>query len=210
MTGARLAAIASVLLAGCASLPPPATIDPVAAAAAQQARATALGLAGGDCAAPDWALSGRVALANGREGGSGRLEWAQAAGHLRLLLTAPVTRQGWQLDVDAAGATLSGLEGGPRSGTDAARLLRDATGWDIPLAALGCWLRAVAAPASVGPAVLAYGPHQLPVRLEQGGWVVEYDGWAVDAASGQSLPTRVEARRGDDRVRLVVDRWGRE
>ena len=139
-----MAALACLLLAGCRTIAPPP--DSTAAAAAQQARATTLGLANGDCAAPGWALAGRVALSNGRDGGSGQLEWTQGGGRTHLLLSAPITRQSWMLDVDPrGGATLQGLPEGSLGGDDAAQLVRDATGWDIPVAALGCWLRGVAA-----------------------------------------------------------------
>lgn len=210
----RLASVAlAMLLAGCASLPPsaPGRGDAVAGDAAQRVRAEALGLADADCAAPDWTMAGRVALSNGKQGGSGRIEWTQGAGSSRLLLTAPVTRQGWQLDVDGAGATLEGLPGGPLHDEDAARLLRDATGWEIPVAALGCWLRAAAADtARFGPARIDYGMDLLPRRIEQGGWSVAYDGWKPDPSSALPMPARIDAQRGSDRVRLVVDRWGPE
>lgn len=202
------AALLVILLAGCASLPSPTPSgDSAAGDAAQRQRMAALGLADADCATPAWALVGRVALSNGRQGGSGRIEWTQAAGAVHLQLSAPVTRQSWVLDVDAGGAMLQGVGEGRLHDPDPTRLLRDATGWDIPVAALGCWVRGAAAPASgLGPARIAYGLDLLPRRIEQGGWTVEYDGWQA-ATGGLPLPGKVEARRGDDRVRLVVDRW---
>lgn len=205
-------ALLALALAGCASLVPPEAVGDVAAGdVAQRARVAALGLADGDCAAPDWAMAGRVALANGRQGGSGRIEWAQAAGVQRLQLSAPVTRQSWVLEVDAAGAVLQGITDAPLRGVDAARLLRETTGWDIPVAALGCWVRgAAAAAAALGPARIAYRADLLPRRIEQGGWTVDYDGWSTGVAGALPLPGRIEARRGGDRVRLVVDRWGAE
>lgn len=209
-------ALAWVALAGCQGMAPrpAAPPDPAAAAAAQQSRAAALGLADGDCAAPAWAMTGRVALSNGRDGGSGQLEWTQGAGSTHLLLSAPITRQNWMLDVDARGATLQGVPDGPLRGDDAARLLREATGWDIPVAALGCWLRAVAAAplrfgaARIEAARIEYGADLLPLRIEQGGWTVDFSGWKPDPFSQLPMPSRINAQRGDDRVRLVVDRWG--
>ena len=106
--------------------------DPVAAAAAQQSRAEALGLAAGDCGAPGWTMTGRVALSNGKDGGSGQLEWTQGGGNLHLLLSAPITRQNWILDVDAQGATLHGVANGPLHGDDAARLEPDPHRLDEP------------------------------------------------------------------------------
>lgn len=201
----------AMLLAGCATLPPPARpqVDAGAAEAAQRERVQALGLAAGDCAAPAWTLEGRVALSNGRQGGSGRMVWTQAAGVQRIELSAPITRQSWELEIAAAGATLRGVASEPLRDPDAARLLHGATGWDIPVAALGCWVRGAAAPA-LGVPVIDYGPDLLPRRIAQAGWTVEYTGWLPGTALMPALPARIEVRRGDDRVRLVVDRWEAE
>lgn len=212
----RLAcAVLGVLLAGCQALAPKAVPAPAADAeaanAAQRLRADALGLASGDCAVPVWSMAGRVALSNGKQGGSGRIEWLQGAGSVHLQLSAPVTRQGWVLDADSQGAVLQGLPDGSRRNMDAARLLRDATGWDIPISALGCWLRAAAADtARFGPARIEYGADLLPRRIEQAGWVIDFDGWKPAPVALIPMPSRIDAQRGSDRVRLIVDRWGEE
>ena len=214
MRQALAIALACTALAGCQTMAPQPAVAPdrAAAEAAQQARASALGLASGDCAAPGWVMAGRVALSNGRRGGSGQLEWTQGAGTLHMLLSAPITRQTWVLDVDTrSGATLQGLADGPLRGDDASQLLRNATGWDIPVAALGCWLRGVAAAeAALGAARTDFGADLLPSRIEQGGWIVDYSGWKPDPFSRLPMPSRINAQRGEDRVRLVVDRWGLE
>lgn len=204
----------TTLLSGCASLAPPLLrpVDQAVADAAQRERAQALGLAEGDCAAPGWAMAGRVALSNGRQGGSGRIEWVQGAGGTHLQLSAPVTRQSWVLDVAADGvATLQGVADAPLRDSDAARLLRETTGWDIPVSALGCWLRAVAADAGrFGSAQTDYAADLLPRRIEQGDWTIDYADWQPDPFSRLPMPARIEARRGSNRVRLVIDRWGLE
>ena len=212
-----LAALGMAVLAGCAGVPVarPAAPGQVVGtdadspqAMAQRQRIERLGLADGDCSAPAWALTGRVALSNGKDGGSGRITWSQAAGEARIELTAPVTRQGWALDVDADGATLQGVPGGPVHGADAAALLRERTGWDIPVAGLGCWVRgAWASEAAFGLATVGYGEDGRVQRIEQAGWTIDYADWKPDAASGADLPARITALRNTDRVRLVVDRW---
>ncbi len=200
------------LLSGCATLPRMLGIgDAAAGDAAQRARAAALGLERADCGAPGWAMTGRVALSNGRDGGSAKIEWAQGGGHLRMLLSAPLTRQSWILEADPASASLQGLAHGVESGRDPAQLLRRATGWDIPVNALGCWLRAVAGDTGrFGPAWIEYDGDLLPRRLEQDGWVVDYLAWSQDPFTGLPMPARIHAQRGNDRVRLVIDRWGLE
>lgn len=210
---ARLAFVASLaVLAGCVSVPAPRTGAPalpsgevVGAEAAQARREAAL-------ATTRWALEGRVALSNGRQGGSGRLEWEGnvAATDYTVSLSAPVTRQSWRLDVDSGGARLEGLDGGPRVDADADRLLREATGWDIPARALSAWVLGARAPAAFGPAEITFAADGRPATLAQDGWQVAWSGWQAapaGAAGVEVLPGRVEVRRDQARVRLVVDGW---
>ena len=202
-----------VWLAACAGQPireaPP--VPAAAELATQEAREAALR------ADEDWALAGRVALANGDRGGSGRLDWRQAGDRYSVSLSAPITRQSWRLGIGPDGATLEGLDGGPRHGPDASELLLRSTGWRIPVEALPDWLRGARAP-GLGPAVMAFGPDGRLARMEQGGWTIEYSDWGLPVAGaeaaagdgigpGVALPHRLEAVRGDARVRLVVDKW---
>lgn len=197
-----------LLLAACAGQPvrqaPPVGAD--AELATQEARETALRA---DAA---WSLAGRVALANGDRGGSGRLEWDQSGANAMVSLSAPITRQSWRLLVRPEGATLEGLDGGPRHGADASELLLRSTGWRIPVEALPDWLRGARAD-GLGPAVMAFGADGRLARMEQGGWTIEYSGWGLPEATpgadgpGVALPHRLDATRGEARVRLVVDAW---
>lgn len=159
---------------------------------------------------PDWTLQGRVAVANARDGGSGRIDWQQAGTRFDVTLTAPVTRQGWRLSGDAAGAVLDGLDGGPREGDDASALLLQATGWEIPVTALSAWVRGARAEVPRhGPATVAFAADGQLAQLQQDGWTIDYTGWQPAAESGApALPLRLQARRGDAKVRLVIDRWG--
>ena len=207
------AALLVFTLSGCQTLQlPPAPVPSSAAAqTAQQQRRHALGLDAGDCLQPGWAMAGRMAISNGKDAGSGRFEWTQGAGQLHLQLTAPITAHTWVLESAANGARLDGLAGGTRRGQDAATLLHEATGWDIPVAALGCWMRAVAAhDAALGRAQIQFDAQQLPQRIEQGGWQIDYSRWQPDPFTGLLMPSRIDAQRGNSRVRLVVDRWGLE
>jgi outer membrane lipoprotein LolB len=206
-------ALAVMALAACAGQPvrqaPP--IAAAAAIAAQEAREVALR------ADLNWSLAGRVALSNGRQGGSGRLDWQQAGARYAVSLSAPVTRQSWRLSGEPGGAVLEGLEGGARHGADPGQLLHESTGWEIPVAALPDWLRGVRA-ADQGPATLAFGADGRLATMEQGGWRIAYADWRLPepAAPGTAavapvaLPHRIEATRGQARVRLLVDAWDEE
>jgi outer membrane lipoprotein LolB len=165
--------------------------------AAQSAREAALADDG------DWTLAGRLSVSAEGEGGNGRIEWRQRGDDFEISLSAPVTRKSWRLLRRDGQATLEGLEGGTRAGTDAEALLLEATGWRIPIDALGAWARGSRAR---GPATVEFTPAGLPALIVQQGWQVEYREW--DDAD-PARPRRVFARQGGATVRLVVEAWGK-
>jgi outer membrane lipoprotein LolB len=201
-----MAAAAAAMLAACAAPPVRPDLTPAQradAAAAQDAREQVLRADG------EWTLTGRIAVSNQGKGGSGRIEWSQDGARYRVSLSAPVTRQSWHLSGDRDRALLEGLDGGPRAGTNARLLLLQATGWDIPVAALAEWVRGARAQA-LGPARVEYGAGGLPWRIEQGGWQIEYEWPDTDPlapAATPMLPSRLEATRGEATVKLIVDEW---
>lgn len=200
---------ALLVLAGCTTVgtqkrPAPDvayTVSP-AAERAEAARVQALR------AQPDWAFQGRVAVSRGREGGSGRIDWDQRGDAYEVQLSAPVTRQSWRLHGDAVDGSgrLDGLQGGPREGADAQAVLREATGWDIPVGQLPDWARGLVQPGH-GDSHLERDAEGRPRRLQQDGWTVQYLEWLAPQEGRQALPRRIEASRGDARVRLVIDQW---
>jgi outer membrane lipoprotein LolB len=185
----------ALLLAGCTTVAPRQGSD-AALLAAQSAREAGL------AQQADWSMAGRLSVSAAGEGGSGRIQWQQRGDDFDIRLSAPVTRKSWRLQRQGGLATLEGLEGGPRSGPDAEALLLEATGWRIPLAALGDWARGGR---SGGPATVEFTPAGLPALISQQGWQVEYREW--DAAD-PARPRRVFARQGEATVRLVVESWG--
>ncbi len=200
----------AVVLAGCVSVPSgPAPVSSVLDAPAQQAAQQRLEAREATVAAlPVLAFSGRVALSKGRDGGNGRLDWRQEGGAYRVTLSAPVTRQSWSLQGGPDGARIEGLDGGPREGADVGLLLREATGLEIPVAALAAWAAGARADATrFGPAVVEFDAEGQLVRLRQDGWTVDYLGWQPPEGPPPVLPLRVNAQRDDARVRLIVDAW---
>lgn len=153
---------------------------------------------------PDWALVGRISVSDGRDGGSGRIEWWQRGEQFEIRLSAPVSRQSWRLSGSPGQARLDGVDGGPLQGADAQVLLYEATGWLIPLRDMAHWIRGGR---GEGFATVSFDEQGRPALLQQSGWVVEYRDWLVPSAAGLGLPRRVFAEQGEARVRLVVERW---
>ena len=194
-----------LVLSGCSSLPqvsapPPVAVPDAQALQAEQARVRQV------LSQLDWGFSGRVAVSNGRDGGSGRLDWVQAGNGFSARLSAPVTRQGWELSMDFASgqARLEGLQGGTRQGSDARALVQQSTGWDLPIASLGDWVRGVLA--SDASALQRDGAGR-PLQARQDDWEVHFSQWYDAEGTRPALPRRIDAVNGQARVRLLVDQW---
>jgi outer membrane lipoprotein LolB len=188
---------ASVLfLAACAQQP----VKPVAANAAllahQAAREHALALHAA------WTLQGRIGVSDGRNGGSGSLEWTQGSGSFRFTVHAPITGKTWTLSGDAHHAVLQGLLEEPVEGADAATLLERELGWRVPVAELVDWVRGMRAP---GDADIQFRADGLPAAIEQAGWKVEFPEY--DESRKPPLPRKVFASRGNYKVRLAIREW---
>lgn len=148
-----------------------------------------------------WSLAGRIAVSDGRDGGSGRIVWHQDGGRYTIEIKAPVSRRTWRLSGGPGRALLEGLDGGPRRDTDAESLLRREVGWSVPFEHLRDWARGAR---GEGGARVDFDHQRRLERLEQRGWTVEYRGWTEGTPR---LPTRVFASQGERRVRLAVERW---
>ena len=197
MTALRRLLLSSLVLVVAACVPPPVRRPADAALMqAQIVRETAL------MARSDWSLSGRIAISDGKDGGSGRIDWKQHGADFDIRLSAPVTRQSWRLVREGGQVRLEGLEGGTLEGTDAEALLYQALGWLVPVDALAAWARGARASSD---AQLEFGADGLPSLLTEDGWSVEYRAW--DAGGDPPRPKKVFAVQGDSKVRLLVDHW---
>jgi len=150
---------------------------------------------------PDWSFTGRVALKQPGKGGSGRIEWQQHGSQYQVRLSAPVTRQSWQLtgDLISGHGRIEGIAGGPLESEDAEALLWEATGWEIPLRLLPDWVRGLGADDA--------RPHE----MQQSGWGITWPQWHPPLDARPSLPKRIDAVRGEGadapRIRLLIDQW---
>lgn len=196
MTGLRLCLVfIFAVVTACAPMPPRSSEQGLLDR--QVARETELARRG------QWSFTGRIAVSQGGQGGSGSIEWRQDGADFDIRLSAPISKQTWRLGKHGALVRLEGLSGGVREGSDAEILLQQATGWRIPVTAMIAWARGARAP---GAAELDFADNGLPATLKQAGWVVEYRNWSGQD-SALPLPGKVFATLGDARVRLVIASW---
>ncbi len=199
--GRHLRSVAFLItLAALAACAPVRVRETAATSANQEAREAAL--------APrtHWQIEAHISVSDGRDGGSGDLMWQQNGENYSFTVRAPVTGKTWKLSGDARQAQLEGVDEQPVRGADPERLLRERLGWDVPLSALGSWVRGLRAP---GPrADVQYDEQNLPAVLVQDGWKIEYRGWFAD--SQPPMPRKLFADRGGARVRMAIDSWSFE
>lgn len=207
-------ALLALLLTACVSVPKGSTPVPEDIVVDAAARAREVERQAWLDAQPAWSFEGRVALRQGGKGGSGRIEWQQAGRDYDIRLSAPVTRQSWRLVGNShnEAGRIEGIEGGTREGESAEQLLFDATGWEIPVNHLPDWVLGLVATDAEAAHDLRVDAEGRPRRIEQMGWVVEYQEWSPAQDGRPALPKRIEASRidasqGEARVRLLIDRW---
>ena len=183
-----------LLLSACASRPPLTTSHPPQWPA--QARA-ALDWR-------DWELQGRVALRVGDEGWHGGLHWRQREADYRIRISGPFGQGGIQLEGGPGRVSLQQGERVARA-RDAESLMQQELGWSLPLKGLDYWVRGV--PRRPDQARLRFDDQGRLLRLEEAGWVVDYQ--AYDAGTVPPLPSRIALEHAGLRLRLVVDQWQR-
>ncbi len=150
-------------------------------------------------------LAGRLAVSDGRDGGSAGFLWTQRGDRFEVELRQPVSQRTWRLTGDDRGALLEGGDGGPRRGPSAEALLQEVLGWQVPVASLRAWVRGLASDDS--PVLERTTDDQGRLsRLVQDGWQVDYRDWLGDG----DWPLRINASRPPYNVRLVIRDWAAE
>lgn len=159
----------------------------------------------------NWSLDGRLAVSDGKDGGSGKLRWRQFAAETEMDFHGALGRGAWRLQANLNGAVLELADGRVFRQATVNDLARSQLGWEIPVDALSWWVRGLAAPvdgrASLSSETLRIVPDEegMPELLQQHGWTVEYDRYRL--VGGVTLPVKLTARRGSHSVKLVVREW---
>lgn len=152
-----------------------------------------------------FAFAGRVAVAAGEQGFSAGLRWQQRGARAAIALDGPFGVGALAIDIDGDALRVTTGRGETYEGAAARAALEQQLGFELPLAELRYWVRGLpastAAEQSVDPAL----PRLLQLREQ--GWQIDYGEY--QAAPFDYQPRRLVARKGDARVRLIIERWGR-
>jgi outer membrane lipoprotein LolB len=149
-------------------------------------------------------LSGRVLVNyDGRAFSSG-VRWLHAAGQDEIWLLSPVGQTLAHIVGEADGATLIAADQTQYSAASVGSLMREALGWELPLASLQYWVRGLTAPFGVPDAVGRDAGQRL-TALSQNGWRIAFVNYPPAEHGG--LPRRLDLSSGAREIRLVIDVW---
>jgi outer membrane lipoprotein LolB len=155
-----------------------------------------------------WELHGRLAVRAGTDSAQGALTWNHSTDRQRILLRSPLGQTIARLTLDASGARLEDGREETRTAASAEALLREVTGWHVPLAELDWWVRGVPAPGAV-QWMERDGDGRL-LRLGQSGWDVRFADhrqFGRYELPGSLVLTFAPGASETIETRLVIDRW---
>ena len=186
----------ALILAACGTLPGRVPEGP-ANETAWQARLAALTALSG------WELSGEVGVVNGKDGGSGSMDWNQQGNELSFDFRAPLGSGTVHIQGDAAALRVQSSRGDDFTTTDPEDDFALHLHMPMPVLSMRYWLLGIPDPGA--PYTKVADARGEPMSLEQRGWKVEYQEY-TDVQS-YSLPVRFTLTRGKVRIKVAVNDW---
>lgn len=185
----------AVLLGGCARQP----LQPVDSWAEHRSQIAAL---------DSWQISGKLGAKMPGDSGSARLRWQQAPENYRIDLSGPFG-QGRMIITGEPGLVRLRQSGEPPlEASSAEELIRQSTGWRLPVDQLLYWVRGIPAPDS-RPKRMKKTSAGLLAEFEQEGWQLSYSNYRL-VNDRWRLPERIVASHRDIRLTLVIHQWSIE
>ncbi|MCK8516522.1 lipoprotein insertase outer membrane protein LolB [Methylonatrum kenyense] len=184
----------AIVLAGCATQPPPPD-RPADELFAERVQALA--------AKDRWQTSGRMAINTPSDNVTVSLDWRETGESWRLDMRGPFGSGAVQLQGNAQGVTLRTADGREDFAVDAGELLYHYTGYQLPMAVLRDWVRGL--PAADHDHEMELDDHGRPQSLDQLGWSIRYTGWTE--SDGLQLPSRMTLDGPDINLRASLRSW---
>ena len=141
----------------------------------------------------DWRLNGRIALTHGDEGWHASLLWQEQVDGYQLKVSGPLGQGGFQIAGDKHGVVLVDASGRSSHAIDGDALLLQATGWRLPVVGMRDCIRG--RPVPEVEAIERYDEAGQLSRLEQSGWVVDYQKYKL--IEGAAVPSKQQLDPGD-------------
>jgi len=155
----------------------------------------------------NWRFSGRIAIFNGDERQSGRLNWQQQADHSQIIISSTFGTTLLKVNYRPTYTEVIDKDGQRFDGADGEQLIQRLTGWRLPLGRMADWIKGLPSGADYeldGTGWLAQLSTQPPAGSQQPGWVIHYDSLRPDAPR---LPEALTIESGQLRIKLAINQW---
>ena len=155
-----------------------------------------------------WRLEGRLGLRVPGQSGSMSVDWKQNSHDYTIYLDGPLGQSLAKVQGRDGGVTVE-ASGEKFSGHSPEQLLRQVTGWDLPVSHLRYWVLGLPDPGA--PFDLMLDNTGNPSVLRQSGWIIEYQLFrpqesVADACPHESSPGRYPDDTGSKKLAIAITR----
>jgi outer membrane lipoprotein LolB len=189
--------LATLLYAGCASIPEPPPVDnPVEVWHQRREELSRIAY---------WHLTGRLAVRNGNEAWNINLDWQQKGDDYQIQLNGPFGAGKVRLVGNTDGVVLRDSDNQTFYADKPENLLQERTGVTMPVEGMRYWIVGLSTPQQTKPPKLDLQGRI--ASLEDNHWRVKFRRYTE--VSGLQLPDKIFISKPDQdiNVRLVVDEW---
>jgi len=152
-----------------------------------------------------WSFRGRIAISDGKQAGTVRINWQQRGEQFDIVISLPISNQKYRLRSVNQKVQLEGFGIVMLEGDSAEAVLQEVTGWRVPFKDMQLWLRGVRTNTATR---IDFGPSGLPAQFRENGWLVDYRDWNTAV---MPMPMKVFANSSSDgknaSVRLQIEAW---
>lgn len=187
--------IATLLLQACATGPTPVPADLVLDQREQQLMAL-----------NNWQFSGKLGVKAPSESASLYINWRQQQQNFSIDLQGPLGQGSAKMAGNKRQATLE-HDGETYRAANAEALVQERFGWQLPVAQLKYWVRALPTPEAIGEREIHRDAQGLLLSQSQQGWQMHYSHYQW--VGEQALPGKIKAESEALGVRLilVINNW---
>lgn len=147
----------------------------------------------------NWILRGKMGIKTPEKTGSASLYWQQQGDIYDIRIFGPLGIGAVELNGNPEQVIYTDNQGKIYRADSAEILLRQNTGWQIPVANLRYWILARSAPNM--PSHKMYDQQHQLVSLQQQGWKIDYLSYQ------NQLPRLIQLARPEINLRIVINQW---